>query len=146
MSQNRWDRIDFPVLLAIADDTRTDRETDLHGLARRFPAFEIDEIARTLEDLYDSGYIDAYFNRGADKILSVHDVRLRERGRRVTRVWPPEQIYEAFLDALDKRLASESDPKARSALQKILDGTVALGRDVGSNVIAGVITRLAGLG
>ena len=145
MEQTQWERLDLPVLRAIAADTADQRGTSLHDLAS-ITGFGIDEVARSLENLTDAHYIEAQFLRGADEIVAVHDVRLRERGMRATGVWPPDEAYQTFLDVIERMAEAEPNPERKSKLRKVGEAVAGLGSEVAGNVIAAVVTRVAGLG
>jgi len=136
--------MDLPLLKAIAAATADCRETSLHDLVLA-TGFSFDETAWSLEDLADAGFIEARFNRGDDRIIAANGIRLLEKGRRATGVWPPEQMYQALLDALEQMIEEEPDPVQKSKLQKLRDAAASVGADIVSNLVVSLGMRAAGL-
>ena len=98
------------------------------------------QIAAGLRALVDAGMI---------KGLNIHtqcgfdmlQIGIREKGRRAIGQWPPGDTFDALLALVEARLATTDDPSARSRLERLRDGLLAVGREVAGELIADVVRR-----
>ena len=67
---------------------------------------------------------------------------LAERGARFVGAWPAENPYDAFIDLLERRIASTTDDEHRSRLKKVRDGFVKLSGDVGTQTVSALLVEL----
>lgn len=100
-------------------------------------------VAEEVERLADAGYLAG----GLHMLLTGGDPRpwfleraaLAERGLRVVGAWPSEDPYDALIEALDRRIAAESDEPTKGRLRALRDAATA----VGKATIAGLVVELA---
>jgi hypothetical protein len=142
MIDDTWRSRELPILQAVAegeqtgvDDITTEWLLDRTGLTP-------DAVARGLGALLDGTYIDA---TDASTYAGSYfmGVGLRERGRRTTGTWPPDDAYQALIQLLEQRIADSSTDEERSRWTRLLNGMKGLARDVGTNTIASAIIELA---
>jgi hypothetical protein len=69
-------------------------------------------------------------------------LRLTERGRRTIGQWPPGPA-EALIEALNRKIATTTDPDARSALEQFRDSVVSFIRDVGPQTAGTIMGNAA---
>lgn len=77
--------------------------------------------------------------------FDILDFRLTERGRRAVGQWPSDHAYDAMLQTLTRQIQDEPQPDKRQALEKIRDGVLVVGREVGTGVLTAWIRSVTGL-
>jgi hypothetical protein len=139
-----WETRDRPLLEAIAaadaEGRRVTYSTELveaTGLSPR-------DTQAGLQALYDAAMIDGA-DVGDQVGFDLMDIRLRERGRRASGQWPSHDPYEDFIGLIESRLTSETDPDARSELERLVSSLGGFSKDVIANLLATLIGRQAGL-
>ncbi len=90
----------------------------------------------TIESLHEAGYLHAAVLRGGGLISAVHVNRLLPRGRRAIQQWPSGEALDAFLQALDRRLATTDDREEQSWLRRLRSFVA---KESASGVIGAVI-------
>lgn len=137
MASDTWESRELPILEALAALEEESSSTfpnvnddDLGGRAGiDGPAF-----ARSMRSLADAGYL-----RGSDAsdmaAWGMISIELLSRGRRAIGQWPSEDPADAFLRALDRAIAVESDDDKRSILERLRENAAEIGRSVLSGLI-----------
>lgn len=95
-------------------------------------------IERTLRSLERAGYISGH-DASTMTGFGMMAITLEEKGRRAVGQWPSSDPADAFVRALHRMLATESDPDERDRLQRLRDAAV----DVGKQVLAGAVVSPA---
>jgi hypothetical protein len=143
--QDRWHRVAIPLLQAVAELPAGTSRANLGALGRDL-GFDPIEVAGELEALIEAGYLRGSIKRAwpSDDARPWFYVNagLAERGLRLLGYWPAEDPYEALLQRLEQRIDEEPEPERKSRLQRLRDGLISLGRDVGSDLIASVLMEL----
>jgi hypothetical protein len=73
------------------------------------------------------------------------DIRLTERGRRAVGQWPSEEAYDALLQLLSQEIDAEPEAEKRRGLEKMRDGVLQAGREVGVALLTAWAKAQAGL-
>lgn len=150
-ADDTWYSMCLPILEAVREVEGTDESHFLRiaSLADRTRLAPTD-VAVEVERLIDAGYLSATSRGplrrgGIESIESWHveDARLAPNGARAVRMWPARGSYEALLAILERQLATAPDEDTRSKLRKLRDRFVALGGDVGTNLLASVLFELS---
>jgi len=131
LRRNKWDAIDFPVLIATAeafDDgvapVLQDGQVKVDGLTE-------DDVTGALIRLIEhGGYIDGEVTRTMGGGSFVIMRGLSERGLRATGVWPADdRAVQSVVAALESAAEKETDPTKKG---KILAAARAVGQVVGT--------------
>ena len=131
LRRNKWDAIDFPVLIATAeafDDgvapILQDGQITVDGLS------EADVTGALIRLIERGGYIDGEVSRTLGGGSFVVMRGLSERGLRATGVWPTDdRAVESVVAALESAAERETDPAKKS---KIVSAARAVGQVVGT--------------
>lgn len=140
MAHETWETVAIPILSYIADH----EEDGLIGIGDIADAIGAKPmtVALEIDRLASAGYLRSGVNRqltGGDARPWFFQPLLEERGARVIGIWPGEDPYADFLNAIDRRIAEEVQPEERSKLQKFRAGVA----DVGKGVAVGVLLDVA---
>jgi DNA-binding Lrp family transcriptional regulator len=134
----RWTSVDQLILNTLAAGDGSDM-TD-HELEAA-TGIERVTLLRALRDLKQAGYIEAVLVEvdQEDYPVRAAGIRLLPKGLQQTGVWPPDELAAAFLAALEKAIAQETDDEERTKLQAMLDaakmvGVMALGATIGNAI------------
>lgn len=143
-----WYSRALPILEAVRDVEGSEESFlfmigDLADRTGLDPHHVVVEVERLIEGGYLSGKVGGPTSGGDFRPWHISNVRLAPTGARVVGLWPSDDPYEALLALLDRRLAEAPDEDTRSRLRKVRDGITGLGKDVGTNLIAGVLVELA---
>lgn len=133
MADSTWEQRDLPILEAIAQlEGRRPSAADVAEAAGI--SFEL--TSQSLVSLLEAGYVAAGVNKGAWQSGQrfIRDLRLLERGKRATGVWPSDES-QALMAALNRLIAAESDETKRGRLARLRDSL----QDISNDVIAGLI-------
>jgi hypothetical protein len=104
-------------------------------------AAEDEQLGRVVYELVQTGYLEAPID--TDQTLAPRFFRLTERGLQVVAGWPTEagaDLLARLLTLVDQRIASASSDEERSKWQRLRDGVVGVGRDVGADVLSALAT------
>lgn len=142
MAEDTWRSVAVPLLECIHEHGGQLSLLSVEELSQR-TGLEPLVVAEEVERLADAGYLAG----GLHKMLTGGDPRpwyleraaLAERGLRVVGAWPSEDPYDALIEALDRRIAAESDEPTKGRLRALRDAAA----DVGKATIAGLVVELA---
>ena len=148
MTADTWYSRALPILEAVRDTEGSDESFvfmigDLADRTGLDPRHVVVEVERLIEGGYLSGKLGGPVSGGDFRPMHISSARLAPAGARVVGLWPPDDPYEALLTLLERRVAEAPDEETRSKWRKARDSIAGLGKDVGSNVIAGVLVEFA---
>lgn len=125
-----WESVAVPLLGATAQLEDQRRTVNSERLAAE-TGLDMETIGNELKRLYDADYIHGTWTRGGGESFDTFlSVSLRERGLRVTGVWPAEDDDEALVQMLSQRLEATEDPEDRGLLERLRAAATGGGRDV----------------
>lgn len=138
----------LPILEAVREVEGTDESYVLRigALADRTglePRHVVVEVERLIEAGYLSGKLGGPMSGGDVRPWHIQNARLGAAGARVVGLWPSKDPYEALLAVLERRVAEAPDDETRSKWRKVRDTIGGLGKDVGSNLIAGALIEMS---
>ena len=142
--QTQWERIDVPVLTAIAQhEGDTDRAFKNQDELQEALGEDWEEqvVTAALTRLVNANYLTAIdsSSMGGDYWIRP---KLAERGRRTVGLWPQDDLGAALIRILDERIAEAATPEERSRWRKLRDSAA----NVGEGVVAGVVVEAAKFG
>jgi hypothetical protein len=149
MVDDTWLSYDLPILTAIVEMEATMNpgmpEFDGHEVARRAGMqFDPEGYNRSLLRLADGAYIDLDVIRAALGGTVYCTVRgALQRGRRVTGQWPPDDAYLSLLAIFQERIDEAPDEPTKGRLRAALDGFLGVGKDIGVDLAAEWLKRMA---
>jgi len=138
--QDRWDRIDMPVLRELSRAAETDDGVLLVDEAADKLGLRYRDVRGSVDILKRTGFIDVHFSHDSGGEYSF--IRLSEKALRATGLWPtPESALDRMIAALEAIAANtDEDEDNRGRARKILDGVGGAGRQVGISVMAAAIS------
>ncbi len=147
MTSDSWYSRALPILEAVRDVEGSEESSllmigalaDRTGLDPRHVAVEVE---RLIEGGYLSGKTGGPILAGDSRAGHVSRARLAPAGARVVGLWPSDDPYEALLALLERRVAEAPDEETRSRWRRARDTVIGLGKDVGTNLLAGVLVEL----
>lgn len=144
MGNETWETREQPILEAVFElEEKAEFTITMEDVQER-TGLERPEVARALRAL-----MEALFVTGAsitvDGEFEMSNIRLHERGRRAVGQWPSDDAFAVVIRVLEARLESETDPAARSRLQKLLSTVTEVGTDVVGGVLTAAVKEIAGL-
>ena len=129
-----WNEREVPILEAVYAIEEQGNGAQSRGLAE-ITGLELGVAMRAVAALVESQHLaGSDVPSMADRFPDYINLRLLERGRRAIGQWPPGP-GDAFLVALNRLIAAETDPDERSRLTRLRDAAV----DVGKQVLAGAV-------
>jgi hypothetical protein len=146
-SDDAWYSRALPILEAVRDIEGSDESYvfQIGALADRTgldPRHVVVEVERLIEGGYLSGKLAKMMTGGDVRPWHVNNARLAPAGARVVGLWPSNDPYEALLAVLERRVTEAPDEETQSRWRKVRDTIAGLGKDVGTNLIAGVLVEL----
>jgi hypothetical protein len=149
VAESTWESRELPVLealraLEVEREARRHPKIDLGEVADRveLPRHAVDAAAQALYEA-DPPYISGTPAWGTGP-WQVINLRLTERGRRAVRQWPSDEVYEAFVGALQRRIDAEPDEVKRGKLEALLTHALDVGKGmVGSALVEALKYGLA---
>ncbi len=138
MAEDRWYRLDLPVLEAAVELDADGQSIEGSPLATATGLGE-DEIALALQALLEANYFEGRVTKtfGPTRIIHIHGIT--EKARRETGQWPSGDLYESLLAVLRADIERTDDPEKKTKLQAMRDAASSIGRDV----VVEVLTRVA---
>ena len=140
----QWDRIDLPLLEALAEhegDTGRAYKSEDELRAALGEDWDQRVVSAGLTRLVDARYITAI---DASSMAGSYWLRpeLTERGRRTVGLWPQDDLGAVLIRILDERIATAETPEERSQWRKLRDSAA----NVGENIMAEVVVEAAKYG
>lgn len=149
MPADLWSSIDYPILLAIAEEAEEnggafylDRESVKHrsGVHPSEQSF-IDSVVR----LTDDGYLNSHNHRQGSGDWSLMIKGLTAKGLRVVGSWPTGDFPDLLAHALIELEVSEHDPTRKSRIAALRSAVLGAGREILVDVLAKVAERQVGI-
>jgi hypothetical protein len=143
VAEPTWDRLEHPILEAVAELEDQDSSLGLPTLAQQ-TGLPLEQIRTGVRRLFDTDLlsgIDASTKEGFDAI----GLRLRPRGRQTVGQWPASDPTEAFLQLLSQSIAAEEDPVERGRLEKLRDSAGQVSKGVAAGVLTAFVRQVTGL-
>jgi hypothetical protein len=144
MAEATWLSQELPILEAIRRAEISGDNVD-SAAAAAVPGLPRERYMTIIESLNDASYLEARILPGDNQIMSVHVLRLMERGRRAVGQWPSEDVFEAFLELLKNRIEETDNDVEKGRLRRALESMTAIGRQVGTAVLTDLARQAAGL-
>jgi hypothetical protein len=143
-----WLTIDLPLPSAIVEVEREGRPgsvIDALKVTRKLDIeLDADEVVRAVLRLSGGDFIDATVHRSGGGEVGLWLINsVRERGRRVTGQWPPDDAYLSLLQVFQDHIDNAVDEPTKSKLRTALTGFVGVGRDIGVDLGAEWLKRMA---
>ena len=138
-----WNERELPLLEAVYLGEEAGEEMLTTEDAARAAGIDPDVAVRAMRGLYESGYVTGHEGDLSAPADSYTGLRLTERGRRTIDQWPPGPA-EALIEALNRKIATTTDPDARSALEQFRDSVLSFIRDVGAQTAGTIMGNAAG--
>jgi hypothetical protein len=143
---DKWNEVALPILAYVS---RTDFDYEHVTVGELAEAISVDvrsvatELRRLLEGGYLGGELAEYVVApGGEGCWRMVGTRLTEKGSRAVGPWPPDELYQALVQVLDRQIESAADEGERSKLLR-LKGVV---RDMGVATMSGVLAELLASG
>ena len=144
MTSSDWEHRERVLLEAIGTAEESGRSLDTNGLIAA-SGLDGPVVNRTLRRLLDGEYIAAMNVGTFGNPDAMMEIRLRERGLREVGEWPPEDQYDSFLQVLQVAIDNAATSDERSKLERLRDGLLGVGRDVGTSLLVGWARQAVGL-
>lgn len=144
--ESTWDRLEQPLLEAIAQAEAAGRAGELLGQLAQEAGLDLTEAQNASRALYESDYIGGEVATTFESGFLLIDPYLKERGRRAVGVWPSDDAYANFVQVLETAVAAEADASRKSKLATLLSAVKDVGVDIAGTVLSAFATRAAGLG
>lgn len=137
MVASTWEGREQVILEALADHEATGQRPMTSDDVAEATGLDGTTTALGLIALVEADYVEGHDASSAEQ---VHDwfvsLRLREKGRRAAKQWPPEGAAEVLQEIIDNRIAAATDPEEKSRLVKLRDGLAGVGKGVLTSVLA----------
>lgn len=152
MVQDRWTSIDFPVLLAVAEqaEEQPGAMTINYTAVRERCSAELteQEFVGSIAYLDAGRYLTAVLHNAGGMahrtIVSLEPPT--EKGLRAVRAWPDGDPFAALMARLAEMESAELDPEKKSRIARLSGALGSVGKEVFTEVIAKVIAHVAGAG
>ena len=142
-----WDVRDLPLLRAAARRLDTSARTwDADQLADEAGLSE-DDAKLAGKALIERGFLMGEYHKAPASfdLAMVYFTGVTEKGARAAGLWPSEDGLEALMAALAEVEARTDDPVKAGKVRRVLEAVGGLGRDLGVEVGASIITKMAGM-
>lgn len=119
-------------------------EFDAHEIAQRAGIqFDPEGFNRSLIRLAGGDYINLDVMRAGGGAVYCAIMGVFQRGRRATGQWPPDDAYLSLLNLFQERIDDAPDEPTKGRLRAALDGFLGVGRDIGVELTAEWLKRMA---
>lgn len=141
----RWETV-HPVLIAVY--RLLDEQDVVSGMeivATFAQDSDLAHVPRALQHLHRHHYLSAEFELGSSLPVAVSPT---EKGLQLMSGWPglsPSQSFGRFLTELEDRIEAAPNEADRSRLVRLRDAFLAVGRDVGTEIVSKIAARQVGL-
>lgn len=145
-TQQTWEVLEIPVLLAIRDAEEGGTADDLDvGQLALATGIEKQKVAAAIRALYDAAFLTGNPYSMLDGWFLI-GMRLLEKGRRVIGQWPANDPYDALVALLETQISHEDDQEKRGKLVGFRDALIGVGQGVATDVLAAFVRQAVGLG
>jgi hypothetical protein len=146
MVNETWLSTDLPLLAAIVEVEREVPPGSMIDaravLDKAGLTMESDDMTHAVLRLAEGDYVDVVLNKGGGQILGWYIVGAKERARRATGQWPPDDAYLSLIQVVQEQMEGASDEATKGKLRTVLEGLLSAGRDIGVDLTAEYLKRI----
>jgi predicted ArsR family transcriptional regulator len=142
MLDDTWEAIALPIMTYVGS---TNQFTgwpitvgDLADAVGASPEDTYEELVRLVGAGYLTAEITPYLGTPVAR-YNVFNPQLEERGARAVGKWPPEEMYDALLAQLERRLEATTDAEARGRLERFRTALADIGKSTASALLVEVM-------